>query len=166
MIPNSLLVLDIDETIIKYDNINRIWRSNTFNKHYSITNDYDHANNLSHDEWLRYIQTNEPKLVDDNFFEWFESANEHKCELIFLTARQKHYSNITYEHLNKVKLLFDKSQIYFNRNKGDELYSIATVKYPHIQNIIVVDDVQSNLTDILEKFTDSSFNLHLYNIVE
>ena len=146
IIPNSLIVLDIDETIIKFDNINKKWWRNTFDKYYSLTQDYDNADNLSLDEWISYV-------------------NKHDCDLIFLTARNASLKDITHLHLNKVNLSVDGNKIYFNRNKGDELFSIANKDYSHIKNIIVVDDVEHNLTDIKDKFMDTCFNLHLYNMI-
>lgn len=165
LISNSLIVLDIDETIIKFDNINKKWWSNTFDKHYSITKDYDHADNLSLDEWISHVTITEPKLVDDKIYEWIDLTDKHDCDLIFLTARKKSLKNITFLHLNKVNLSFDENKIYFNENKGDELFNIANKEYSHKKNIIVVDDIKSNLIDIQDKFTDTSFNLHLYNMI-
>ena len=165
IIPNSLIVLDIDETIIKFDNINKKWWRNTFDKYYSLTQDYDNADNLSLDECISYVTVTEPKLVDDEIYRWFDSINKHDCDLIFLTARNASLKDITHLHLNKVNLSVDGNKIYFNRNKGDELFSIANKDYSHIKNIIVVDDVEHNLTDIKDKFMDTCFNLHLYNMI-
>jgi hypothetical protein len=162
LIPNSLIVLDIDDTIIKFDKINIQWWHDTFDKHYVVTKDYVRADFLSLDEWISHVTITEPKLVDDEIYNWIGLTNKFNCDLIFLTARNLSLKDITQLHLNKVNLYGDESKIYFNRNKGDELLSIANGEYLHKKNIIVVDDVESNLTDIQDKFTDSSFNLHLY----
>ena len=165
LIPNSLIVLDIDETIIKFDNINKKWWCNTFDKYYFITKDYNHADNLSLDEWISYVTITQPKLVDDEIINWFDLTNKHNCDLIFLTARNKNLKDITNLHFNKVNLSIDKTKIYFNQNKGNELFNIVNKEYSHTQNIIVVDDLKYNLIDIQNKFIDTSFNLHLYKMI-
>lgn len=165
LIKNSLVVLDIDETIIKFDNINKAWWSDTFDKHYSITKNHDCAHNLSLDDWISHITINRPKLVDEGIYDWINLIDKHNCDLIFLTARNKNLKDITHSHLNIVNLSCNKDKVYFNQEKGDELFSIVNAQYSDKKNIIVVDDVEINLIDIKNKFTDTDFNLHLYNII-
>lgn len=165
IIPNSLIVLDIDETIIKFDKINEKWWKNTFDKHYLATNKYDIADNLSLKEWISYVTITNPILVDNEIHNWINSTKKLNCELILLTARNTNLQDITLSHLNFVNLNFNKEQIYFNKNKGDELLNITKKLYSNKENIIIVDDVKTNLLDIKEKFIDTYYNLHLYNML-
>lgn len=166
LIPNSLIVLDIDETIIKFDKIDKHWWNKTFSSYYSITENHEHAENLCLDDWISHVEIIEPKLVDNNFYDWLDCINKLNCELIFLTARnKKRLENITHLHLDKIKLTFDKNKIYYNSKKGEELLTLVNKKYSDKKNIIVVDDIESNLIDINDKFINSTFNLHLYNII-
>lgn len=47
IIQNSLVVFDIDDTLIKFDGIDFKWWKNKFNKYYKLTKDYDLADKLS-----------------------------------------------------------------------------------------------------------------------
>ncbi len=70
----------------------------------------------------------------------------------------------TIEHIDKINLNINKDNIYFNSNKGDELYKIVSELYSNVQNIIVVDDLEQNLIDIQSKMQSTNYNLHLYKI--
>lgn len=164
VIPKSLVVLDIDETILKFEDINHKWWKSKFNRYYKLTQSYDLANNMAHSDWVKTVSNIQPELVDDDFYIFLEHINNCKCETILLTARNHKLKDLTHEHLDKINLKFNK--IFFNKNKGDELYNIVHNEFLHIENIIVVDDLLSNLTDIKNKFLETKFNLHLYNITE
>ncbi len=69
-----------------------------------------------------------------------------------LTARRKFLFDVTISHLTHCNIDIDSESIYFNQNKGQELYDIVTKKYPTVTNIIFIDDVMSNLEDVRNKF--------------
>lgn len=164
VIPKSLIVLDIDETILKFEDINHKWWKSKINRYYKLTQSFDLADSMAHNDWVNLVFDMQPELVDDKFHNFLEHINKHDCETILLTARNNKLKDLTNQHLNKVDLKFKK--IFFNENKGDELYNIVHNDFLHIENIIVVDDLLSNLTDIKNKFLETKFNLYLYNITE
>jgi hypothetical protein len=164
IIPKSLVVLDIDETIIKFQDVDKKWWKNKFNKYYRLCKDYDLADRMAHKDWIKLVSVIDPILVDENIHDWITLIKNNDCPLILLTARSNILCELTSQHLNKVNLNIEKDRIYFNENKGDELYKVAHDLYPEIENIIMVDDLESNLVDIKEKLSQTRFNLHLYNM--
>lgn len=163
LIPNSLVVIDIDDTLIKYDGIDFAWWKNKFNKYYSITKDFGLADTLANQDWIKLIEKCEPELVDDCIHHFVESAKCKQCHIILLTARNNIIENLTREHLSKVDLYFEN--IYFNENKGEELVKIVKQHYSDCTDIIMIDDKEQNLIDINNSMDLSKYNLHLYKII-
>ncbi len=166
LISKSLLVFDIDETILSFEDIDEGWWKKTFSKYYNQTQDYDLADELSLKEWISYIEKAKPQLLDEvNFINLLNSARELECEIIMLTARRKFLFDVTISHLTHCNIDIDSESIYFNKDKGQELYDIVTKKYPTVTNIIFIDDVMSNLEDVQNKFKDNqNYTFQLYNI--
>ncbi len=166
LVPNSLIVFDIDETIISFEDIDEGWWKRTFDKYYTRTNDYDLADELSLNEWISHISNSKPQLLDEiNFIKLITQAKELKCEMIMLTARRKFLFDITLSHITQCNIDIDSDSIYFNKNKGKELYDIVTNKYQSFENIIFIDDVESNLEDVANTFNNlEQYSLQLYKI--
>ena len=134
IIPNSLIVLDIDETIIKFNNINRNWWITNTNRHFINTKNYYVADQLSFRDWITYVTNTNPTLVDDKINSWIKDSKADNCDLILLTARKKFLKYITLLHLNSVNLNFNKELIFFNENKGDALLNITKNLYSNKKN--------------------------------
>lgn len=166
LVPNSLIVFDIDETVISFEDIDEGWWKRTFTKYYGLTNDYDSADELSLKEWVNHITNSKPQLLDEvNFINLITQAKEINCEIIMLTARRKFLFDITIAHITHCKIDIDSDSIYFNENKGKELYDIVMGKYPNHENIIFIDDVESNLQDVANTFSNlDQYTLQLYKI--
>ncbi len=166
LIENSLLVFDIDETILSFEDIDEGWWKRTFSKYLAQTNDYDLSDELSLNEWVSHITKVKPKLLDEiNFIKLVKKAKELNCEIIMLTARRRFLFDATISHLTHCNIDIDSASIYFNENKGKELYEIVTKKYPNLSNIIFIDDVIRNLEDVEKTFEPyPNYILNLYNI--
>jgi predicted secreted acid phosphatase len=163
--PYSLVVLDIDETILFYENINQEWWLNTISKYNSILNDHNLSSELALKEWREYINNNKPKILDDYIYEFIDEVKNNNCKLILLTARNRILNDITLEHLKHCEFNIDNEDIYFNENKGEELRNIVNEKYRDVKNIICVDDRYSNLDNIMKNFKNTNYNLYLYNLI-
>lgn len=161
IIPNSLIVLDIDETLIKFNNIDNEWWKNGFNKIYEKIKDYDKTEKILNNKWIETILELEPILVDENIHDFIECATNTCCKIILLTARDENLYDITQQQLNKLNLNFFIT--HHNKNKGEYLKKLANEKYSYYKDIIVVDDLMSNLIDIKEQMS-MDYKLHLYNI--
>lgn len=163
IIPNSLFIIDIDDTLIKFENINFSWWINIINKYFLITKNIDQSEKLANDEWINVIKTKKPFLVDNYIYDFINKLKLNNCKIILLTARDKRLKKMTELHLSKVNLLFN--DIYYNKNKGQELKKILKILNKNFDDIIIVDDRVFNLIDIKKELKDYNYNIHLYHIV-
>jgi hypothetical protein len=164
--PKTLVVLDIDETILRFQQINKEWWDDTYTRllPYYKEKTFTHVELL----WIKYISNNKPILLDkDNFYIFLENIKNENSELILLTARNESISFLTMKHLESCGLDINLSQVFYNKNKGEELQKIVTTIFPNIENILFVDDLEENLTNIQHVFNNdelSKYNLELYKI--
>lgn len=164
LIKNSLIVLDIDNTILAFNHITDKWWNDTFQQYHNSTKNIKLAEQYSIEEWHKQVCEHHPSLVDDDFHEWFNKTQEYNCDIILLTARNVKYFDTTIKHLEKINLPIDKKNIYFNDNKGKELFEIVFKYYFDTKQIIVVDDIENNLIDINNNFLNSNYKLTLYKM--
>ncbi len=162
IIPGSLVVFDIDDTLIKFDGIDLKWWKNKVKKYMVMTRNEQLAEIMANNDLMKIMEKCEPELVDENIYDFINLLSNSGCKIILLTARDELSKELTIKHLKSVKLEFD--EIYFNQNKGDELLNIYNSKYSNIKDIIVIDDIEKNLQDIENKLSCENINLHLYNI--
>jgi 2-hydroxy-3-keto-5-methylthiopentenyl-1-phosphate phosphatase len=166
VIPNSLVVLDIDETVIKYDSINQKWWRTNFDALYDDHKDHDKADKLVLDRWLNHIHKNLPEHTDTTGFDWLlNQIKINNSDLIFLTARTGDLKAITEHHLSHLKI--HNTEIYFSegRNKGVVLNEILQRDYPNKDQIIFADDMEYNLDDVKTEITRNGKNVALYQFV-
>ena len=116
IIPNSFVILDIDETLIKFDGIDIKWWKSKFNRFYKQTRDCDLSDKLAFMEWVNIIDKCEPELVDEQIYMFLDQVKKAGCKIILLTARSQNMDTITKSHLEKVGLNF--LPIHYNENKG------------------------------------------------
>ena len=66
-LPNTLIVLDFDETIMQFNNLDNIFDfwSDNFNKFYEESNDYDDADNKVYNLWLSLTKDNDDYSCTD-----------------------------------------------------------------------------------------------------
>lgn len=154
---NSLLVLDIDETIIKYKSIHKTWWQE------SITSE-----NIAHaamlNKWEHIISTEVPILIDEQGFnDLLAKAEQFNCDVIYITARREHMYESTKHHFELCGLNFDN--VYFSEDKGMKLNEILDKKNKSYSKIIFVDDLKHNLNNVEKTFNyDKNVKLELYHI--
>lgn len=164
--PNTLVVLDIDDTIMSFPNIDKEWWNETYTNlyYYDKKNAYKQTSLL----WLDRIVKSKPSLIDKkNLNNFLEQIKINNCELIFLTARDVNISEITIKQLNECNLNVNPTKIFYSREKGKELEYIVKNLYPNIKNIIFVDDLIENLINVAYTFNTPNlfkYNLELYKI--
>jgi Protein of unknown function (DUF2608) len=163
IIQNSLIVIDIDDTLIKYSQFNQTWWINKIQHYHTLTKKYELAEHLANEEWNKHIETCEPEIVDKYIHDFIDMAKSKDCHIVLLTARNDIIRELTKKHLLEVNLYFE--HIYFNKDKGAELVKIVETDYAGIyKNIIVIDDMEKNLLNIRNKMNLSKYELHLYKI--
>lgn len=160
---NSLIILDIDDTTLKYNKINKQWWTDTFNKYYKIHNDYELADEQSNLEWITYIQNTMPLHTDNIGIKYlFDECDKLNCSVIFLTARNSELHEITIKHLQIIGI--NDVPIYFTngQNKGHMLKNILNCKYKHAEKIIFVDDLEENIIDVKNEIQQTECYLFAY----
>ncbi len=154
--PNTLIICDIDETILKFDNINEKWWQETFNNYYLKSKNYDYAEAKTLETWTQYIKSNNPKATDyKGLSNLFDKIEQTQSKLIFVTARENNLTNITKNHFDCINISnFDYSIYYIGEiPKGEFIKSnIQTDTFTHI---IFIDDLLSNLESVYENFGNS-----------
>jgi hypothetical protein len=164
---NSLIVLDIDETIMAFPHITKSWWRETYNKNFESTNNKKLAKNLTICEWREHVTVHKPYLLDEKKLKsFFGEIKQKSCKLVLLTARDSKMTEITHSHLSHCKLKFNSEQVIHDENKGEALASIVQ-DYPEISNIIFVDDFKDNLLSVKTRFSHddmSNYNISLYQI--
>ena len=154
ILSDSILILDIDDTILKYDLIDKKWWKDNFDKVYLLNNNYDETDEILLNMWKHHIQHEFPSHTDEiNLFKLLQENDK----TIFLTARDESIKEITFlnfKHLNLEKRIKD---IHFcgETSKGKVLKTLLlSPEYQNINTLIVVDDLLQNLIDINDEIKD------------
>ena len=164
IIPKSLIIFDIDETILILPKIDYGWWHKQFDYYVTIYNDNTKATDMTILDW--HILTSHIcplMLAYIKFVNILYEAKKFDCEIILLTSRSPILSSITEHHLNSVGLNMFKNKIYYACNKGDKIFEI--VKSSSYENIIFIDDNINNLQQAKISFwMIKNPKLHLYQM--
>jgi len=151
----SLVILDIDETILKFEGIDYKWWENE-KKENSQENVYN--------KWIKYVTNNDPILLDQyQLFQLIKTIEDTNSKLIIVTARLEKNRELTIQHLEKCQIKIDSNYIYFTKQKGAIINNLITNEYVNYDNIIFVDDLESNIIDVsfsLINIKDKSIDLY------
>ncbi len=70
IIPGSLVVFDIDDTLIKFDGIDLKWWKNKVKKYMVMTRNEQLAEIMANNDLMKIMEKCEPELVDENIFDF------------------------------------------------------------------------------------------------
>lgn len=146
--PNSLVICDIDDTVLKYDFIHKEWWE---------------YNNLS--DWVSKVYTQTPKHTDESgFFEMIDKINNSNSKLIFITARNSNLKNITHLHLESINININNHDVYFSHPYSKGIYLKRLIMNNHIDldaydRIVFIDDLEENLNSMSKHFKEK---IHYY----
>jgi hypothetical protein len=160
---NTLIVFDIDDTVLGYKEFSHDYFHNQLKYHKKNTSCESTIMNNAINDWFNLVKTSTPHHMDeDGFFELMNKIDNNKSEHLFLTARNPKFKDITEKHLNKIKI--NHKNIYYvaGGNKGEILKDIIK-HYPEYNKIIFIDDMEKNLTDVYKTFGDK---IDLYHFVK
>jgi hypothetical protein len=167
VVPNSLVILDIDETVLTFPQITKHWWKEKIGYYYDITTDIHLAEKYALDEWRHIAYSTDPIQLDsENQLKFIDNIYQNNCELIFLTARNEDLSCITYNHLRHINI-DNRHLVYFDENKGEKFYEIISSLYQNCENITFVDDLIINLDKIvnaINKYELNAKNIKLYHM--
>lgn len=153
---DTLVVLDIDETVIEYPGVNKEYWYNLFGCHYHILKDYDLAEKACESDWTDYIKKSKPSYTDQGILKFFEKIFESSAEMIYLTARCHTLNLSTLEHFEELNIP-NPDKIYYNaKEKGPKLKMIINANSDLKKSkIIFIDDLDKNLVSMKETFGNS-----------
>jgi hypothetical protein len=161
ILPNTLVVLDFDETIIQFNNFHNIfdfWRQ-TFDKFYNESFNFDEADNKTYSLWKDNILNNDEYSCTDynNLINLINETNKSNNKIIIITARDKEMDLITRKQLQKLNVQIN--EIYYTNNKAETILNIC--KNNIVENIVFVDDLYTNINDV--KDNCNKYNLFVYH---
>lgn len=118
LVHRALLVLDIDETILKYKHgdsyVNKNWWTSRREHLYGKYGDQSIANKRAFHHWIKHIHNTLPEHTDeDGLKNLLKRATELEMNTIFLTARSPFLAKITKQHLAHLNI--PDIQIFFCR---------------------------------------------------
>ena len=139
---NTLVCIDLDETIIHFPNVNQTWWEKT-KKMYNLLNDTT-SDEMVYRDWISIIYNNIPTLLDEKQFNnLMERVKNTRSKLVIITARNIKLEEITHKHLMECNI--NISDIYFSNKKGD---IVNQIKRLHNGPIIFIDDLIKNINDV------------------
>lgn len=162
---NSLVILDIDETIFKFEEINYQWWTDNINKYFNLGYEYDEADKIVYKKWINHIQLTEPILLDrDKLFELFHKIEQSNSNLIMLSARTENIRKLTHYNLEQCGIKINDCNLFLSKNKGDMINELLLNQYKNYKNIVFIDDLEKNIIDVKEKLVCLYFihNIKLY----
>ncbi len=101
ILPKTLVVLDIDETILQFPEIHELWWRERRDYYKNIGHDDPKIiNTLTYNEWLDHVTETTPRHTDkDGLFDPLAKIIETYSHIIFLTARFGTTDELTQSHL-------------------------------------------------------------------
>lgn len=150
---NTLVILDIDETLLRYENIDKKWWKDRFNYYYNIHNHSEKSDECTINDWLDFIKTSNPTHTDkEGFVDLEKRIDDLNCKLIFVTARNKELEAITHTHFDHLEI--KNKEIYFTsgENKAHTIENVINKYLRKHEHVIFVDDLDTNLNDVNQHF--------------
>ena len=106
ILPNSIIMIDIDNTIIKFGKLYKNWWKD------------NEPNAL--EGWLKIIKEEKPEILDENeFTKLLNEVKNTNSEIIYITARDEELRELTNKHLIDCGIL--TTEIYHAYPKGKKI---------------------------------------------
>lgn len=145
---NSLVLCDIDETLLKFDEIPKNWWKEKIKENYKKYDDYEKADKCALEEWKKIINEKNPLHTDEEgLYNMFKKLDETKSTLIFITARNIELYNVTKKHFDYLGI-DKKYRIYFLNGEPKGEFIEKNLNHYKYHKIIFIDDTDENLTDV------------------
>lgn len=150
---NSLIFLDIDETIYYYKDITPEWWEKTINYYSSLLTTYDKetVKTLSLKEWAYYVYHHNPIFTDESgFYNLLKQVQETNSKIIFVTAREKCFEYITKKDFSYLNIPYENYDIFHlsGQSKGKKIKEQIFLNIKQFNHFYFIDDMQHNLDDV------------------
>lgn len=142
---NTLIICDIDDTILWLELMKKTLEKNKWNKSEMTGQGYNRA------EWIAYISSNIPSHTDEKgFIKLLERVRETDSRIMFVTARGSYLRDVTLSHFNSLKLEqidFEKDVYHIGgQQKGD--FIVQNAEFKKYDNVVFIDDLDSHINNV------------------
>ena len=149
----SLIICDIDDTLIYFENIDRNW----WDRQKIICNincekNEDVIKNIM-DRWITQIKINNPLLTDKRGFEkMMNQIKQTDSKLIFITARPKKLRQLTINQLEMLDIDTNECPVYLVGDNPKGKYIKKNIELSGFKNVVFIDDFIKNIDNVIEVF--------------
>jgi hypothetical protein len=151
---NTLILCDIDDTIIAFDKLGKKWWRERFDDYFERNGDYEFSKQAVLKEWIHQIHKQKPVHVDEEgFTDFMERINLSDSTLVFITARHPDLFGLTSYHLKQLGINSTIDVHYTDETpKGD--YIANVIDFEDFEHVIFIDDMEHNIQSVKRVFGD------------
>jgi len=175
---NGLLVLDIDETILRFVSGVGLkqWWNTTFDKHYDETADHEIADQKTLNIWINSALTDDVEHIDEvGLHDLLQRARTEGYKVCCVTARSPFLIDATNRHLQQLSVKVDELPVEISnvtnrdgvfyiggsgKSKGTVIDTIS--KHLDIDHIIYIDDSKKHVNEVSRKLSDTDISSDCY----
>ena len=158
-ISKTLILCDIDDTILHFPEINKIWWHDKTNYYYNQHESNELEKKQALNDWITYITIKNPMITDSSLYNFISNYN-----IVFITARNSYLKDLTQKHFNHLDIKFDNNIYYTSgENKGIYIKNNLLHLIKKYTNIIFIDDLEHNLIDVYDQL-NSLTNIKCFQI--
>ena len=152
----GLVVLDIDDTVIKFKEMGRHWWTQK---------EAEVGPKETMRIWVENAHIFNPVLTEPREVpEFINRVCEADAHLIFLTARSAELKELTEFHLRSCGINTDIQHVYFSQEKGECLKSIVLAG--EFKQVVFIDDMEHNVVSVLNALKNvcdiAAYHFHKY----
>ena len=151
---NTLVLCDIDETLVRIKNIDKKWWIKTKNFFSGFMEKEKEIEFASFSYWLKYVSSHKAEFTDKEGFLYLlnQIKETNNSKIIFITSRPKNCIPITKKHFYDLNLDYNLYEIHHLnfKPKGEFVYN--NIDISNFENILFFDDHESNLENVFKYF--------------
>lgn len=148
---NSLILCDIDETLLCYKEITDLWWTEKYRYYLSMyQNNPLIAQYKTEEDYEQYINSVDPEHTDEpGFYDMLRRIVNTNSKLIFVTARHKGSEKFTKNNFTSLNLNYEHFTVHYCDGipKGEYIKNHIAIK--NYSKIIFIDDLQENIDNVL-----------------
>ena len=155
--PNSLILCDIDDTLLRYKFNLEYFYKKTHDFLISINDYLDETDtkNIAENEFDDYRLLNEPYHTDKEGWENFTNRlKETNSKLIFITARSKEFTEKTKQQFTQNNVNYDEYDVHytFEHKMSKASYIEKHININGYSNVYFIDDHEYTVKNVKKTF--------------
>lgn len=162
---NTLVLSDIDETILRFDPIDGTWWRKQFDFHYQANKDYDAADTYAQEKWVEIVSIHKPTHTDSiGFFRLIERIKRTGSSLEFVTARNNELIPYTQKHFKDLDINYMDWVVHHLSGQSKGQYIQTNFELSKYDHVIFIDDLDYNLQSVLDHVVHPSLSVYKFVI--